>query len=72
MVRLRILSMTLAMVLCGDAAAYVTADYSIKYETSERVTESGGISTIVLVKDGGVWKIRHHHTASRRRPAGGQ
>jgi hypothetical protein len=72
MVRLRILSMTLAMVLCGVAAAYVTADYSIKYETSERVTESGGISTIVLVKDGGVWKIRHHHTASRRRPAGGQ
>jgi ketosteroid isomerase-like protein len=57
--------------MLGDSAAYVTADYALKYTTAERTTEGGGIATFVLVKDQGNWKIRHHHTASRRRPAGG-
>lgn len=55
----------------GPAAAYVTADYSIKYKTTERAVDSGGIATHVLVKDGGQWKIRHSHTAARRRAPGG-
>lgn len=55
----------------GDSAAYVTADYSIKYQAADRAVDSGGIATHVLIKDGGAWKIRHSHTAARRRPAGG-
>ena len=57
--------------LLGASAAYVTADYAIKYKTGERVVDSGGIATHVLVKEGGQWKIRHSQTAARRRPAGG-
>ena len=57
--------------LLGDASAYVTADYTIKYKTGDRVVDSGGIATHVLVKEQGVWKIRHSHTAARRRAAGG-
>lgn len=55
----------------GASAAYVTADYSIKYKTGERVVDSGGIATHVLVKEGGQWKIRHSQTAARRRAPGG-
>jgi uncharacterized protein (TIGR02246 family) len=55
----------------GDAAAYVTAEYSIKYTTGERTVDGAGIATHVLVREEGQWKIRHSHTASRRRPAGG-
>lgn len=55
----------------GDSAAYVTADYSIKYQAGERAVDSGGIATHVLVRDQGVWKIRHSHTAARRRAPGG-
>ena len=57
--------------MLGDGAAYVTADYSIKYTSGERSVDSGGIATHVLVRDQGQWKIRHSHTAARRRPAGG-
>ena len=53
----------------GDSSAYVTADYSIKYKAGERNVDSGGIATHVLVKEQGRWKIRHSHTAARRRPA---
>ena len=53
----------------GESAAYVTADYSIKYKAGERNVDSGGIATHVLVKEQGRWKIRHSHTAARRRPA---
>ena len=53
----------------GPAAAYVTADYTIKYKSGERAVDSGGIATHVLVKDGGQWKIRPSHTAARRRAA---
>lgn len=55
----------------GDASAYVTADYSIKYKSGDRVVDSGGIATHVLVKEKGAWKIRHSHTAARRRAPGG-
>lgn len=57
--------------MLGESAAYVTADYSIKYQSGERTVDSGGIATHVLVKDQGKWKIRHSMTAARRRPAGG-
>jgi uncharacterized protein (TIGR02246 family) len=56
----------------GDAAAYVTADYTIKYQTGERSVDSGGIATHVLVREQGQWKIRHSHTAARRRAPGGE
>lgn len=57
--------------MLGDAAAYVTADYTIKYQAKDRAVDSGGIATHVLVKDKGAWKIRHSHTAARRRAPGG-
>ena len=57
--------------MLGENAAYVTADYSIKYTAGERSVDGGGIATHVLVREQGQWKIRHSHTASRRRPAGG-
>ena len=57
--------------MLGDASAYVTADYTIKYKTGDRVVDSGGIATHVLVKEQGNWRIRHSHTAARRRAAGG-
>jgi uncharacterized protein (TIGR02246 family) len=53
--------------LLGPSAAYVTADYTIKYKTGERAVDSGGIATHVLVKEQGQWKIRHSMTAARRR-----
>lgn len=40
----------------------------------ERMLDSGGLETLVLIKDaGGAWKIRHTHTSARARrpPAGG-
>ena len=55
----------------GENAAYVTADYTIKYQAGERAVDSSGIATHVLVKEQGAWKIRHSHTAARRRAAGG-
>jgi uncharacterized protein (TIGR02246 family) len=57
--------------MLGDAAAYVTADYTIKYQAGERAVDSGGIATHVLVKEQGRWKIRHSMTAARRRAPGG-
>jgi ketosteroid isomerase-like protein len=58
--------------MLGESAAYVTADYTIKYQIGERPpVDSGGIATHVLVKDQGAWKIRHSHTAARRRAPGG-
>ena len=56
--------------MLGDAAAYVTADYAIKYKTGDRAVDSGGIATHVLVKEQGAWKIRHSQTAARRRAPG--
>ena len=57
--------------MLGDSAAYVTADYTIKYKTGDRAVDAGGIATHVLVKEQAAWKIRHSHTAARRRAPGG-
>ncbi len=56
--------------MMGPDAAYATSDYSLKAKMGERNIDSGGLETLVLVKEGGAWKIRHSHTSSRpRRPA---
>lgn len=57
-------------VLGDGKSAYVVATYSLKAKMAERVIDSGGLETLVLVKgDDGAWKIRHSHTSSRpRRP----
>ena len=57
--------------MLGDSAAYVTADYSIKYKVGDRSVDSSGIATHVLVKEQGTWKIRHSQTAARRAPPRG-
>jgi ketosteroid isomerase-like protein len=60
--------------LIGERAAYVVSTYTLKARVGERVIDSGGLETLVLVKgDDGAWKIRHSHTSARpRRPAGGE
>jgi hypothetical protein len=40
----------------------------LKFENLGDV-DSGGLETLVLVKAGDTWKIRHSHTSARRRPA---
>ena len=57
--------------LMGTDGAYVTADYTIKAKTGDRVTDGGGLATYTLTKDAGAWKIRHTHTSARRRAPGG-
>src|SRR5688572_31839982 len=63
-------SNTRVTVLPGGQSAYATSEYSIKAKMGERVLDSGGLETLVLVKaSDGTWKIRHSHTSSRaRRP----
>lgn len=42
--------------------------YSVHIEMPERVTDSGGVGTAVLVKSGdGRWRLRHLHTTPERR-----
>ena len=57
----------------SPTTAYVTSLYFIKAKMGDRILDSGGLETLVLVKDAdGAWKIRHAHTSARpRRPAGG-
>ena len=55
----------------SDSSAYVTGDYTIKYQSGDRAVESGGIATHVLVREQGQWSIRHSHTAARRRASAG-
>jgi len=55
--------------MLGTDAAYVSAEYVIKGQMGERDVDAGGLATLVLVRDGGAWKIRHSHTSSRRRAA---
>ena len=61
---------TKVTVLPGGQSAYATSEYAIKAKMGERVLDSGGLETLVLVKGAdGNWKIRHSHTSSRaRRP----
>ena len=57
--------------LLGDGkTAYSVSQYTLKAKMAERVIDSGGLETLVLMKGAdGVWKIRHSHTSSRpRRP----
>ena len=63
-------SNTKVTVLPGGLSAFATSEYSIKAKMGERQLDSGGLETLVLVKDAaGNWKIRHSHMASRpRRP----
>ncbi|MEO7134629.1 MAG: DUF1775 domain-containing protein [Vicinamibacterales bacterium] len=63
-------SNTKVTVLPGGQSAYATSEYAIKAKMGDRQLDSGGLETLVLVKDGNVWKIRHSHTSSRpvRRP----
>lgn len=60
-------------VLGDGRTAYVTSTYFIKAKMGERVIDSGGLETLVLIKgEDGAWKIRHSHTSARaRRPASG-
>lgn len=60
--------------LLGDGqGAYATSRYRLKAKMGERLVDSEGLETLVLVKGAdGSWRIRHSHTSSRpaRRPAG--
>ena len=54
----------------GGESAYATSRYTIKAKMGERMLDSEGLETLVLVKTPDGWKIRHSHTSSRaRRPA---
>lgn len=56
-------------VLQSGRTAYVTAEYFLKARMQGREIDATGIATMVLVREEkGVWKIRHSHTSSRRRP----
>ncbi|MDQ3420504.1 MAG: nuclear transport factor 2 family protein, partial [Acidobacteriota bacterium] len=59
--------------ILSDRSAYVVSSYTLKAKMGERSIDSGGLETLVLVKDDAAgWKIRHSHTSSRpRRPAAG-
>jgi uncharacterized protein (TIGR02246 family) len=55
----------------GPDAAYVTGEYLLDATTEAREVRSGGLATYVMIREAGVWKIRHSHTSSKRRPAAG-
>ena len=52
-------------------AVHVTSEYALKARVNGRDVDSGGLETLVLVKVGDAWKIRHSRTSTRRRPAAG-
>ncbi len=56
----------------GGESAYATSRYTIKAKMGDRLLDSEGLETLVLMKAADGWKIRHAHTSSRpaRRPAG--
>ena len=59
----------IAVHLLSPTTAYVTSEYALKARVNDREVDSGGLETLVLVKVGDAWKIRHSHTSARRRPA---
>ena len=64
-------SNTKVTVLPGGQSAYATSEYFIKAKIGERLIDSTGLETLVLLKGSDdSWKIRHSHTSSRpaRRP----
>lgn len=54
--------------LLGETA-YITSEYALKARVNDRDVDSSGLETLVLVKSGDGWKIRHSHTSARRRPS---
>lgn len=53
----------------GGESADATSRYTIKAKMGERMLDSEGLETLMLVKTPEGWKIRHSHTSSRaRRP----
>jgi ketosteroid isomerase-like protein len=63
-------SATKVTVLPGGESAYATSRYTIKAKMGERMLDSEGLETLLLVRTPEGWKIRHSHTSSRpRRPA---
>ncbi len=64
---------TKVTMMTGGQSAYATSRYTIKAKMGERMIDSEGLETLLLIKGvDGAWKIRHSHTSSRpaRRPAG--
>ena len=58
--------------LGGGASAYVTSEYALQARVAGKDVDTGGLETLVMVRNDGAWKIRHSHTSARRRatPAG--
>lgn len=56
-------------VLTAEATAYVTSEYSLQARVAGKEIDSAGLETLVLVKSGSGWKIRHSHSSARRRPS---
>lgn len=56
-------------VLDGGASAYVTSEYALKARVAGKDVDAGGLETLVMVRVGGTWKIRHSHTSASRRAA---
>lgn len=63
---------TKVTMLPGGESAYATSRYTIKAKMGERVIDSEGLETLLLIRTPEGWKIWHSHTSSRpaRRPAG--
>lgn len=55
--------------LGNGSVAYVTSEYALKARVKDRDVDSGGLETLVLVKAGDAWRVRHSHTSAHRRPA---
>ena len=52
----------------GDNLGWASFRYSVHIEMPERVSDSAGVGTAVLVKgDDGRWRLRHLHTTPERR-----
>jgi ketosteroid isomerase-like protein len=63
---------TKVTILPGGQSAYAASRYTLKAKMGERVIDSEGLATYLLIgQPDGAWQIRHSHTSSRpaRRPA---
>lgn len=57
-------------VLDDGRVAYVTSEGALKARANDRDIDSAGLETLVLVKVGKAWNIRHSHTSARGRLSG--
>ena len=57
--------------MLGPDAAYVTSEYALETAGADGPTRSGGLETDVLVRQSGMWVIRHTHTSAKRQRPGG-